>query len=191
MIIVISDKTFVKRGKKLVQPKDFLIADCTEDYDGILSEFGNRSMMYDWIPTPTLKKIASDPDSREAKIKMRALPKHLETWMSDDSFMMRAYYFVNLMVDNWYREREDINIFAAFRKREYALVAGPMVQFLNETYGMKVAYLIGAKMDKKEQINIASIEPSESFMKALAKQNKRIRKSFNPERLKELYTSST
>lgn len=187
MILITHEKSFCKRASKWAIEKDFLIADATEDYDGPVSDYGNRIMAVDFVPPPTLKKIARDPDSKEAKIKARNLNRYLELWLNDESLLARLVFFTDVIERNWDSNREDTNIFIVMKKTEYALLATPFMRYINETYGMDIAHLLTHKMDKETQKKLITMPVDESWMHRLSKMNKRLKKGIDKGRLQALY----
>lgn len=188
MIIIVPEPFFRKKAKKLVVAKDFIIADATDDFESRLSDFGNRTQVPELVPTPVLRKIATDPDSQEAKIKRRNIKHYIENWLEDEAFAMRILFMADMMCVNYAHCGEDLNIFIALRKKEYAEYAGLMKAQIDRQFeGFNLAYLMTKQTDREERDKILNMKMGREFWGRLAKSVEKKRKLFSKSQLAQLY----
>lgn len=179
MIIIVPEKSFKKKAKKWVKPKDFVIVDGTERYSGSLREYGNRADGDEFNPPPVLSKIALEPESEEAKIKARHINKYLTAWLGDEGLNIKIYNLVGTIYKNWENTGEDMNIFVILRNPIYYKYYNALVQHINDEYEAVIATGINHKMPKDAIKRALTFEFKSGFYKGIKKQLKRVRKSLD------------
>ena len=188
MFIITPTSHFEKKARKWIIVKDFLIADASDSPDSEVTEMGNRIECGELVPTPKLCKIALDPTAHEARIMRNNLNRYLETWLGDDSVLMRINYLADVLVRNYRQNGEDINVFIVLRKefyREYGeRIAATIKEQLND---LDVVRFLTKKMDKDTQKKILSETFPEETYNAMAKEVQKNQKMFDKERLRTMY----
>lgn len=188
MFVIVPDKVFLKRVKKWIVEKDFVIADATDDYDSDLSDLGNRTQVAELTPTPVLRKIAADPDSAEAKIKRRNIKHYIENWLEDDAVGMRMLYFADMMCMNYERTGEDINVFIVMKKKDYQEYAGFLKERIDRYFdGFEMVMLVGKKTEKDDVTKWLRIQRGREFWGRLRKFLEKRRKEFDKSALAQVY----
>lgn len=191
MFIITPTKSFEKRARKWILPKDFLIADASDEPESDVTEMGNRIDCGELVPTPKLSKIALDPNGQEARIMRNNLNRYLDQWLSDDGVLMRINYFADVLCRNYFQCGEDINIFIVMRKEFYREYGEKFAQMIREQLGeLDIVRFLTKKMDKDAQEKIITETfPAETYEK-LKKCVKRNKKNFDEERLRQMYKNS-
>lgn len=180
MIILVPIGSFKKKIEKWVRYKDFIIADATDRHDGALSEYGNKVEASEIAPTPTLTKIALDPDSQESKIKMRHFSVYVERWLDDESINLKMHWLVSQIVSNYKRVGEDMNIFVVMTKPLFFAYKDKIIDKFNEVYGgVELCTWITHKEDKEKIRAILTKEFPSEYYKTLKKGCKRVAKIFD------------
>lgn len=151
MIAITNEKSFVKRSKKWVIPKDFIVADATDNPDSEVQEYGQRIQCQEMVPTAVLLKIAKDPYSAESRIKAQNLNRYVASWLDDDGLNMRLLMFMNIIMQNYARDDDDMSIFIVMGKEAYREYAPMLLEHIQSIYGPESAYLVTSKMEKDEQ----------------------------------------
>lgn len=188
MIIICPIGSFKKRAEKWVKYKDFAIADATARHDGCTSEYGNRIETDELSPTPTLTKIALDPEDKESQIKKRHLANYIDRWLNDEAITIRLHYFVKTIVESYEKTGEDFNFFVLLTKPMYYAYQKCLVDHINELFGETVAVGVTHKMDKGEVKKILSDPKERDYFKTLKKSAKKIQKSSGFEPAKDSIT---
>ena len=98
MIILVPIGSFKKKATKWVKYKDFVVADATFRHDSSMWEYGNKVDADELSPTPTLTKIALDPEDKESQIKKRHLNTYLEKWLDDEGFNIKVHFLVSVIL---------------------------------------------------------------------------------------------
>lgn len=179
MIILTPEKAFRKKVEKWVRYKDFVIADATEHYNETMSSYGNRLEAADLNASPTLVKIATDPDSAESKIKLKHLDKYLEKWFEQDGFGLKLNYIVEIMLRSYEDYGEDANVFIVLRPTVFGAYHKAMIEEINNRYGVNIAYALSKGTPKEDAKEILSKEPNKDDMKKLQKRAKKFAKQYN------------
>lgn len=191
MILVCSEKSFLKRRKKWVLPKDFLIEDAIDDASSKVYEFGNRVWAHEFAPTPTLAKIAADPDSEDAKIKRRQINRYIDIWLSDEVIGMKLGFTLDVICQNVYRTGEDLNVFIIMKNKHYKCYGSLLVDFMNDMFDMQVAELIDRNMPKETQKRMLERPVDPNFIDKLSRRVKKYMKQFSESQLQDMYASCT
>lgn len=166
MIAITNEKSFIKRAKKWVLPKDFIVADATDSSDSEIQDYGQRIQCQEMVPTSVLLKIAKDPYSAESRIKAQNLNRYLSNWLDDDGLNMRLLMFMNILMQNHEREGDDMSIFIVMGKEAYREYAQALLAHIQSIYGPDSAYLVTSKMEKDEQKKrIMASYPKEVYQK--------------------------
>lgn len=113
MIIFMTEKQFLKNKKKLVEPKDYVIGDCTDDASGDLTKFSNTISLDGLKPPSGLVKLLSkgDVDGIDPK-KIEKLEKRF----------FKGSEFRNTMVgllSAFAKPGYDKNYFIVFKKKDF------------------------------------------------------------------------
>lgn len=181
MIILIPKKSFDKKIERWVKPKDFLICDATSAYDGAIHQYGNVIDCDDLAGTPTLQKIALDPNSDESRIKRQHLGKYLDTWLGDESFNLKIYHLAKNMLKLHSDTGEDLNVFIVYTDPMFYGLGSYIVQHINETYGIPIAVAMTHKLDKHTRRDILERRFDDDYWKTLKKALKQQRKALHIE----------
>ena len=181
MIIVIPKKSFDKKIEKWVKPKDFLICDATSAYDGSMSAYGNVIDCDDLAGTPTIQKIALDPNSDESKIKRVHLGKYLDTWLNEEAFNLKIYHLAKNMLKLHNDTGDDLNVFIVYTDPMFYGLGSYIVQHINETYGIPIAVSMTHKLDKHTRRDILERRFDDDYWKTLKKALKQQRKALHIE----------
>ena len=181
MIIVIPKKSFDKKIEKWVKPKDFLICDATSAYDGSMSAYGNVIDCDDLAGTPTIQKIALDPNSDESKIKRVHLGKYLDTWLNEEAFNLKIYHLAKNMLKLHIDTGDDLNVFIVYTDPMFYGLGSYIVQHINETYGIPIAVSMTHKLDKHTRRDILERRFDDDYWKTLKKALKQQRKALHIE----------
>lgn len=179
MIILMPEKTFKKKIEKYVKHKEFIIADALARHNGGMREYGNRIDAEAIHPTPTLIKIATDPDSEEAKIKKRSLGKYVNMWLNDEALNISIFHLVLCILKSYDRYQEDCNVFVVLRNPIFYAYHKYLVEKINDDYGTEVATILTHKMEKDDVREILKRKFDREHFKTLRKSAKRIKKSLD------------
>ena len=169
MIILIPKKSFDKKIQKWVRPKDFLICDATSAYDGSMTQYGNVIDCDDLAGTPTLQKIALDPNSDESRIKRQHLGKYLDTWLGDESFNLKIYHLAKNMLKLHNDTGEDLNVFIVYTDPMFYGLGSYIVDHINDSYGIPIATSMTHKLDKPVIKEILNRQFDSDYWRALKK----------------------
>lgn len=132
-----SEKQFKKKAKKLVEPRDYIICDGTDDDTGSLTKFSNVVSMSGFNPPSKLLKVRIDEDF-DCGIDVDKVKKMERKYFKNNTFKSSAMACVKGMLN----ERSgggQINMFVILRNKAYK-VYGKKIQ-------KKVIKLIGADFD--------------------------------------------
>lgn len=179
MIILVPQGSFKKKATKWVKYKDFVVADATFRHDGAMSEYGNKVDADELAPTPTLTKIAIDPDDKESQIKKRHLNTYLDKWLDDEGFNIKVHFLVSVIVKGYLDMGEDTNVFVIMTKPAYYAYHKAMIEKINSDYGVEVAIGMTHKMEKSQIKEILTRSFPKEHFKTLKKSLKRIRKALD------------
>lgn len=179
MIILVPQGSFKKKATKWVKYKDFVVADATFRHDGAMSEYGNKVDADELAPTPTLTKIAIDPDDKESQIKKRHLNTYLDKWLDDEGFNIKVHFLVSVIVKGHLDMCEDTNVFVIMTKPTYYAYHKAMIEKINSDYGVEVAIGMTHKMEKSQIKEILTRSFPKEHFKTLKKSLKRIRKALD------------
>lgn len=179
MIILVPQGSFKKKATKWVKYKDFVVADATFRHDGAMSEYGNKVDADELAPTPTLTKIAIDPDDKESQIKKRHLNTYLDKWLDDEGFNIKVHFLVSVIVKGYLDMGDDTNVFVIMTKPAYYAYHKAMIEKINSDYGVEVAIGMTHKMEKSQIKEILTRSFPKEHFKTLKKSLKRIRKTLD------------
>lgn len=189
MILITSEKSFLKRSKKWVLPKDFLIMDVLEDPTSKLYECGNRIWCSEMAPTPTLAKIAADPDDEDSKVKRRSIGRYIERWLNEEVIELKLGFICDVMCQNFRRTGEDMNVFMVMQNRHYKWYATSMRDHINEMFGYHLADIIDRNMTKEMQKKLITQCPKEEVFEDLSEKVKKHMRKFSPTMIRDMYSS--
>lgn len=188
MFIITPSTHFEKKARKWILVKDFLIADASDAPDSEITEMGNRIDCGELVPTPKLCKIALDPTGQEARIMRNNLNRYLDSWLGDDSVLMRINYLADVLSRNFMQTGEDINVFIVMRKEFYRNYGEHIANTIKEQLGdLDVVRFLTKKMEKDAQKRILSETFPRETYEAMAKAVRKNQKMFDKERLRTMY----
>lgn len=121
MIFILSSKTWFKYKKKLVQPKDYMLIDGTEDEDAKLSSFTNCVTMDQYNPPIRLVKLlgkAEDSDDYRDILDYDRLEKLEENFFDSPNLHAAMMATVGGLLQG-----DDINIFLVLRNKVFKYYA--------------------------------------------------------------------
>lgn len=179
MIILVPMGSFKKKATKWVKYKDFVVADATFRHDSSMSEYGNKVDADELSPTPTLTKIALDPEDKESQIKKRHLNTYLEKWLDDEGFNIKVHFLVSVILKGYLETGEDTNVFVVMTKPMYYAYHKQMIEKINQDYGVTIATGMTHKMEKSQIKDILTRSFPKEHYKTLKKALKRIRKALD------------
>ena len=115
MIIFMTEKQFLKNKKKLVEPKDYIICDCTDDATGELTKFSNTMSLDGLKPPSGLVKLLSKGDLDE--IDPKKIEKLEKKFYNGAEFRNTALGLLMAFAKPGY----DKNYFIVFKKKDYKI----------------------------------------------------------------------
>lgn len=188
MILIMSSKDWYKNKKKLVEPKDYMIVDGTEDDDGKLVAFTNMITIDGFNPPPKLTKLASkemDVDFDDI-IDFDSLEKLEENYFHGMKLTNAMMSVVAGQINS------DINLFVILRPKVFKKFKKKIIKRYKELFPVDfdfVELFTGEVKDHKKSLRDAfTADQTEQLEKALAKnekaQEKRYKK-FNKKRKKK------
>lgn len=110
MIILMREKDFLKKKKHLVVPKDYRIADSTDDASGEITKFGNTCSTDGLKPPKDLIRALS---SDSIKLDPEKIEKSEKRYFKSEDFLHTIMGIVALQV------KSDINIFVVFKNKDF------------------------------------------------------------------------
>lgn len=179
MILLTTEKAFRKKIEKWCMYKDFLIVNAMERHGDMMSEYGNKIDADEFNPTPVLVKIATDPDSKEAKIKRQHLQSYLDRWLNDEGFQSKLHYVIGCILKQYATTGEDLNVFIVMRNQIFHAYHTIVERQINEDYGVECASFITHKLDKGEQRSRLEREFDPSYFKKMSKAHKQLKKALH------------
>lgn len=166
MIIIMKEKDFLKNAKKLVEPKDYLVVDGTDEDGGPLNRYTQMLAMPGLNPpTKCLKGKDALDDERDIEEKE-------ERWLgSKDLFKSIA---TMLFTMNQYNG--SFNIFVCLSKKAYNKYGEKICSIINKRAGFKICRLyddVGKKWLEKD-INPDKMKILDEVVKKMKKKIKKL-----------------
>lgn len=119
MIFLLSYKTWEKNKKKLVEPKNYLILDATDDEDAKLSNLTNMVSMDNFSLPMKLLKIVDDDDFTEA-IDLDKIEDMEETFFKSLKFKSSVLATMStFLIDDGDNKGGSINVFIVLRNKAF------------------------------------------------------------------------
>ena len=114
MILLISAKDWINDSKKLVQPKDYIVLDCTDCQETGITKFSNQITMDNFcIPSKLLSAMNKDLD--EDMIDIDSAETLEKEFFRGEKFRTS----VLATVSTYLRPENDINVFIVVRNKAY------------------------------------------------------------------------
>jgi len=126
-----SVKTFMKKKKKLVEPKDYVIMDATDTNKGELEKFSNVVHLENFSPSNKLIKAKSQND---VDYDLFDIEKMEKKFFKGKGFRTSCLACVNALVEN-----RNINVFI--------VVKGKVFKYYGETLAKKMRKLFNVDFD--------------------------------------------
>lgn len=112
MIFLMSQKIWDKNKKKLVEPKDYIILDATDDSNARLDAFTN-TVTYDNLAIPTKLLHMFDDEDFEDIMDIDNIKELEEAFFKGMKFQTAALAAISAFID------QDINVFIVVRNKAY------------------------------------------------------------------------
>ena len=141
MIILIKEKQFLKDKKKLVAPKDYIIADATDDTTGELSKFSN-TMSADMLKPPKQLVNAINADSN--KIDPDKIDMMMKKFFKSEEFIRCINGLVRIQI------RSDKNIFIVYKGKDFKTLGKKIFKKMRSMYEIDGdLFLLGEDVTEK------------------------------------------
>ena len=163
MIIFIKEKDFIKKCKSLVAPKDYVIADATDDSSGkIATKFANTTSLDSLKPPKSLVNgILSDNDNIDPD-KIESLGKK---FLKSHSYLNTA---VGLVLS---QAKTDKNFFVVFKSKDFKAYGKNILKNFKKNFptSADVFFIYNDDMDKKFLGKVISEKTQEELNDACKK----------------------
>lgn len=153
MIFLMSKKQFLKEKKKLVEPKDYLIVDATDDDDAELSgKYSNVTVIEAFNPPGTLVKLQEGKDDVFDLSKVEKLEKKF--------FKGKAFIAATMAITKGMLTK-DCNIFIVLRNKAYKYYGKAIKKRMEKLFNVDIKF-IGLFSDIEDSKKILLKELSDS-----------------------------
>lgn len=127
MIIFMTEKQFLKNKKKLVEPKEYIICDCTDDATGELTKFSNTMSLDGLKPPSGLVKLLSKGDLDE--IDPKKIEKLEKKFYNGAEFRNTVLGLLMAFAKPGY----DKNYFIVFKKKDYKICVKGVIKAIKRS----------------------------------------------------------
>ena len=187
MIFLMSEKQWKKNKKKLVEPKDYIIMDATEDDDARMSAYTNVVTMDALNPPPKLVRLVSDDSNFDDDVisfdKVEKLEKEFfKGFMLKKAIMATVAGII---------ENGDINIFIVMRNKAFKCYKNRMLNTFKKVIPVDFTFIQifsgDVSVSKKELKKEFSYDEIMDLKKILKQREKELEKVIEKKRKKKRY----
>lgn len=136
MIFLMSEKQWKKNKKKLVEPKDYIIMDATEDDDARMSAFTNVVTMDALNPPAKLVRLVTDDKFDDGVISWDKIEKLEKEYFRGYMLKKAIMATVAGIIENG-----DINIFIVMRNKAYKCYKHKMIKTFNKIFPVDFTFI--------------------------------------------------
>ena len=169
MIILMREKDFLKKKKHLVVPKDYRIADATDDTSSDIAKFAN-SCSVDGLKPP--KDLIRALSSDSIKLDPEKIEKSEKRYFKSEDFLHSIMGVVALQV------KSDINIFIVFKNKDFKAFGKRIFKKVEKLFPTekKVFFLID-DIDDKDLYKKISEDTRRELQNDIDKLSKKLKKN--------------
>lgn len=171
MLYLMSEKQFKKNAKKLVEPKDYIICDATDDENGSLTKYSNVVSMHNMNPTPKLVKVKLQKDFDS--IDEYKVEKMEKKFFKSKGFITSSMACVKGLLD----QDCSINMFIVMRNKAYKVYGKKFAKRIKKLFDVEFDFIFTFEdyLDNKKIIK-KDLQPK--FAKQLTKSLSRLEKKY-------------